>query len=190
MINISNFNLIDQQVLGYIFSWHTPVLNSFFSVTTEVGSTALVSIITLFFIMWLYSKKRYRDMYLSVLVVVGSTLTTYYLKMFFVRPRPEWAPYHVDTFSFPSGHATGAFALYAVIAFVALKHVNNKIHRNGILIIAFSLIGLVGFSRVYLGFHYLTDVLAGYAVACVWLVFTTFLLGDKGHTKTTSLDKK
>ena len=184
MLDISNFNFIDEQVLGYVFSWHTPVLNNFFSVITEAGSTAVVTILTLFLVGWLYSKKRYRDMYFSVVVVVGSTLTTYYLKMLFVRPRPQWAPYHVDTFSFPSGHATGAFALYAVAAFIALKFTDNKTCRNSIVIVALSLIGLVGFSRVYLGFHYMTDVLAGYVVACVWLVLSTYLLRDKTKRRT------
>ncbi|RYH32687.1 MAG: phosphatase PAP2 family protein [Alcaligenaceae bacterium] len=92
------------------------------------------------------------------------------LKAMFERVRPEHAHgfLQAEGFSFPSGHATGAVAVYGMLAFVLARTVTA--HRHPILFsAACGLIAAVGLSRVLLHVHYISDVLAGWAVTSAWI---------------------
>lgn len=173
MYLISKINHFDQNVLEYLFSLHNPFYNDFFSLITWAGSTEVVIFLTVVLVIWLVTTNKLPAAYMTLIIMIGSTVTTNVLKIIVARPRPFLAPYEVSTFSFPSGHATGALALYGVITYIVLRYQPKKIYRYSTLILTITLIALVGFSRVYLGFHYLSDVLAGYTVASVWLLGTT-----------------
>lgn len=101
-----------------------------------------------------------------VLALVGAGLLNLALKAIFQRLRPEYAD--VGGWSFPSGHAMGSLVTYGMLAYLAHVHLPRwpaRLVAAGLLL----LVLLIGVSRLYLGEHYLSDVVAGYAAAAVWL---------------------
>jgi undecaprenyl-diphosphatase len=117
---------------------------------------------------------------------LGAEALDQILKLLFNRPRPEpffglAAPI---THSFPSGHAMVSCCFFGVLAVILAARgapwAASRSKRMAIFAVAAILVALMGFSRVYLGFHYPTDVLAGYAAAVVWLaVVRTALMAFK-----------
>lgn len=110
---------------------------------------------------------------LAFLVVPGGELLNLLLKHAFQRPRPVLAVplVHLSTFSFPSGHAVASTVFYGAVCVLAFQHTRSRWLRTIVGLIASCMVLLVAASRVYLGAHYLSDVLAGIAVGCACLAF-------------------
>lgn len=106
-----------------------------------------------------------------LLAVPGGMMVNVLLKYIFQRARPSFDEPLVQlaTYSFPSGHTSGATLFYGVLAAYLVMHWHGAFARLLILVGAGAMIALVAYSRVYLGAHYLSDVLAGAAVGCAWL---------------------
>jgi membrane-associated phospholipid phosphatase len=172
----SQIDAVDHHFTPYVFSLHTTFFDNFFLFITQIGNAASVIIITGSLLSWFWLKKRPYYFYLLLTTVSGSALTAQILKVLVARPRPELALYPLDSFSFPSGHATSAMALYGVIAYILLWGSERSPYRYLGLFLCGLAISLVGFSRIYLGFHYLTDVLAGYVIGALWLWVTVWVL--------------
>lgn len=103
-----------------------------------------------------------------VLVVILNTL----LKELVQRPRPEGYTLTDEVgYSFPSGHSMVAMAFYGLLAWLVWRYETNPVERHVYPLIFGGLVVMVGVSRVYLGVHYATDVLAGLLVSTVWLIF-------------------
>jgi undecaprenyl-diphosphatase len=79
---------------------------------------------------------------------------------------------HLHTFSFPSGHAMMSLILYGLLAYILLLRVRDRKLQWVILVTTIALIALIGFTRMYLGAHFFSDVIAGYAAGGVWLIVT------------------
>jgi membrane-associated phospholipid phosphatase len=103
--------------------------------------------------------------------VAGSAVLNRLLKGLFERPRPHFDhPLLIETsYSFPSGHAMESFVVYGMLAYFAVLALRTWESRVGVVFGAALLVVLIGFSRMYLGVHYLSDVLAGYAAGGGWL---------------------
>jgi undecaprenyl-diphosphatase len=118
--------------------------------------------------------------------VAGSAVLNHLLKVLFARPRPHFEhPLLVETsYSFPSGHAMESFVVYGMLAYFAVLALRSWESRGAALLVV-----LIGFSRMYLGVHYLSDVLAGYAAGGVWLsaliTGTETIRRSKNETKPT-----
>lgn len=109
---------------------------------------------------------------------IGGLLLNAVLKLGFDRPRPQvftWAT-HVASTSFPSGHAMSAAIVYGTLAYLAARLQSSRIARAMTLSAAALLIALIGLSRMYLGVHYPSDVLAGIVVGLAWAGFCMALL--------------
>ena len=105
------------------------------------------------------------------LTVVGSQVTTYLGKFIIARPRPEFLlDVTASSPSFPSGHTTGAMAVYGIIAYTILRDVSSPRARFDVAYIAAVLILLVAFSRIFLSVHFPSDVAAGLLVGLFWLL--------------------
>jgi undecaprenyl-diphosphatase len=102
--------------------------------------------------------------------MAGEIILDLTLKEFYARPRPQaFFDYTLpSSFSFPSGHALGSFCFYGIVAWLLASKLKCPAGAWSIRISAIFLIFLIGFSRVYLGVHYPTDVLAGYLTGFVW----------------------
>jgi len=176
------FQTIDQWdkfFLQYVLSGHTAFLDNFFLILTQLGNSSSVIIITVALAGWLIYKNKISTAKVLLLSVIGSALLGQILKHIIGRPRPEMALYRLDSFSFPSGHATSALALYGTIIYIVFKLIDSGLKRTAIIVCCGVMIFLIGFSRIYLGFHYLSDVLGGFVLAGVWLLLTLKFLKRK-----------
>jgi undecaprenyl-diphosphatase len=137
---------------------------------TALGGIPILSMVTLIVIGYLLlSRKRGAALLVAVSVFGGMALSTL-LKIGFDRPRPDLVPHevHVYTLSFPSGHAMLAAVTYLTLG-VLLTRVSPRTRlRAYILVIAVLLTVMIGCSRLYLGVHWPTDVLAGWSIGATW----------------------
>ncbi len=166
----------DIAVREYIHSQASPALTGVMIGLSIVGSPlVVVSVAVATFACFLYKGFR-RD---ALLLAVSGTLelilnTT--LKLFYLRVRPEaYFDYPLPaSFSFPSGHAFGSFCIYGMLGILIATHLTARPRRWAVRLAAALLVLLVGTSRVYLGVHYPTDVLAGFLLGAI--VVTLVLL--------------
>lgn len=162
-------------MLSFFVDARTPLRTLFFFVSTHFADMLVVLCVVFLFVMIL--RRYYDHAYILsfVLCVSGSAFTTWIFKNVFERMRPEASLYMEPFFSFPSGHATTALALYGFIALFFVVRVRRMWLSIFGSVFFVSLAVVVGISRLYLGVHYATDVIAGFAVASVWLTLCFFL---------------
>jgi membrane-associated phospholipid phosphatase len=159
----------DHAIVQYLFSIRTPWGISVFSALTSLGDTLTIGLVLLCACLVLILSKRNKAYIVGLVVcVAGAKASEVLLKLLVGRARPDaYALFHLDSYSFPSGHATAAMALYGCIAYVLCK-IYPK-HRTFWLASAAIVIVGIGISRIYLGVHYPSDVLGGYVLGAVWI---------------------
>jgi len=147
-----------------------------FRVITFFGGPTVLFVLAVATSALLYRRRLRREAVLLPLVVVGAELLNTILKLSFQRPRPEVAFVHLETYSFPSGHAMMSAATYGALAYLAWRRVHTRRARALLLVGTAAWVALICFSRLYLGMHYLSDVLAGAAGGVFWLAVSVALL--------------
>jgi undecaprenyl-diphosphatase len=143
-------------------------LVEFFKVVTLAGNAAVLGVIVVAVGFVLLRRGRANDAALLFLAFGGASVVNALLKLVFHRPRPELAFVHLDTYSFPSGHAAASSATFATMAYLLARRHHSTRARIWIGLGTAAGIALVGFSRLYLGAHYLSDVLAGISFGIAW----------------------
>lgn len=150
----------------------SPRITSVLSATTRVGSFVVLLPLTVVAALVFLEMRRIRGAILLIVTMLGVTLLNWVLKLFFQRERP--VPFFgLDTpssYSFPSGHALASFCFYGALAALVTARLRSRALRLAVWGAAALVIVAVGFSRVYLGVHYVSDVIAGYAVGFVWVL--------------------
>jgi undecaprenyl-diphosphatase len=137
---------------------------------TALGGVAILTLITVITAGYEFFNGRRATALLILLAVVGALLLSQGLKSAFDRPRPELVPHgsYVYTKSFPSGHSMLSAAVYLTVASLVARTLRERWARIYIFAAAVLLTFLVGISRVYLGVHWPTDVLAGWCGGAAW----------------------
>lgn len=117
-------------------------------------------------------RRRWQWFTLWTVAIVGGVLLDETLKLAFRRARPQVASEFISSgsWSFPSGHAMNALVGYAMLAYLLRQHVSSARTRAFVALGAALLIVAVGLSRLYLGVHYLSDVIAGYLAGGAWVL--------------------
>ncbi|WP_309742855.1 MULTISPECIES: phosphatase PAP2 family protein [unclassified Chamaesiphon] len=159
----------DRSFLLWLHQFATPQLDRVMLFFTALGDPPTVVTIFLTTSVWLLIKRRYSDAIRFAIVCAGGIIINQEMKLFFAKPRPElWPRLIADpTFSFPSGHAVGSMVVYGFLAYILAKELPQ--FKLYICAIASSLIISIGLSRLYLGVHYPTDIIAGYGIGFLWL---------------------
>lgn len=137
---------------------------------TALGGATIIFLITTAVVFYLLIQKQYKFMWLILIATIGGAILSFGLKELFARERPPLI-YHlltVKSLSFPSGHAMMSSVVYLTQGALLAKVQSNKNLRAYILLTAIILVFLIGISRIYLGVHYPTDVLAGWSVGLAW----------------------
>lgn len=137
---------------------------------TALGSATVLTLVTAGCAGYLFMRKRRRMLVLLAVATVGGLLVTLLLKNLFARPRPEFAApdAYVLTASFPSGHSMLAAVVYLTLGVLLARTSDRYRYKLYFLSMALLVTVLVGLSRVYLGVHYPTDVLAGWSIGLIW----------------------
>jgi membrane-associated phospholipid phosphatase len=163
---------LDEAVLRNVAAMRTGWLNATAVDFTALGSGVLLALATVIVGVMLLSTRDWFGAFHLGLAGLGAMILTTAFKAFFARPRPSVVDHlvHVSAtgFSYPSGHALGTAACYFSFALIARRHLPRHVSREILIAFALSMIVLVSASRVYLGVHYMSDVVAGVLVGVGW----------------------
>ena len=161
----------DDAVLLWIHSSFPGWLGGPMRIVTALGYYWVVLPLLAVVVAVFYRKGWRLSAVLLLVSTAGSIVLTTVLKSVFQRVRPELfdSGYHASFYSFPSGHATVAVGFYGMLTLVLAYRLQGTA-RWAVAILGILVVLLIGFSRLYLGVHYPTDVLAGYLAALLWLV--------------------
>lgn len=166
----------DESILLKIHQLANPVLDQLMLSITKIGDPGTVVPITLSIFALLLWKRYYLEAKLFALDAFGGAFFSYVLKLTFQKPRPRLWPQIITetTYSYPSGHAIGSIVLYGFLSYLLARIYPD--YAKAFYGIAVALILSIGFSRLYLGVHWPTDILAGYSIGFLWVLFCANLL--------------
>ncbi len=171
IINAEPMVQIDGQFTHWLFQGRTSQLSRLFYGITWFGSLYATVGFTLAGSIALLWQHQRRNAVILWLLLGGVSLFVQVGKRTFDRSRPLQVAYYPETgYSFPSGHSAVAMTLYGLLAYLAIRRLRNPIWRVLVGLSAACLILAVGFSRIYLGVHFLSDVLGGYLLGIGWLI--------------------
>jgi undecaprenyl-diphosphatase len=161
---------IDEAVLRWVGNSHHPVIEHAMLEITFLGTGLVVTVMVLIAALFLWLTEHRHSAALLVFTSLGALVLNNLLKMGFDRPRPQlftWGT-HALTSSFPSGHAMSAAAVYLTVAYLAARLQRRFVPRVITALIAGLVVLLISTSRVYLGVHYPSDVVAGVLLGVGW----------------------
>lgn len=165
----------DRSVLLRLNHFATPELDRLIVGITSLGDVVSVVTITAGLLAFLAYRKKWQAFTQVAFGMAGAGLLNFTLKLIFERDRPqlwEWI-IHESSYSFPSGHAM----LTGALAFTVIMLAWRTRYRYAAIVGGAAYIILIGFSRLYLGVHYPTDIIAGWCVSLAWVLAVATLLG-------------
>ncbi|GBE00124.1 inner membrane protein YghB [bacterium BMS3Abin07] len=183
------FVVVDQWVLNHILYFRTPMVTGFMIGFTHLGGGIMVMTGSLVIIAFLLFKRRFDYLVTYISSIIGGSLLVYVLKIAIQRPRPISGTSLISAWgwSFPSGHAMMSVIFYGMITYFISRDIRSWRLRILLAIIAGFVVFLIGFSRIYLQVHYLSDVLAGYTGGFFWL--SICITGLEAYRKKVSFQK-
>lgn len=158
----------DVSIVHFIYAYRSPVLTTAMLGVTALGSATSFLILSIAVFLYLY-KKQQKEAILFTFIFLSASGLNLLLKIFFARPRPTLMPLVIErSYSFPSGHSMNSLVFYMMLSYFVYRNTKNVKLTALISIFSLIIVGLIGLSRVYLGAHYPSDVLAGYATGILW----------------------
>ena len=137
---------------------------------TALGGITVITLVTLASLGFLWLQRKRRAVWMVAFSVLGGALLMHGMKTAFGRERPSLVPHlvEVSSLSFPSGHSTLSAVIYLTLGVLLARTTPDRATRIYVVAVAMLLVVLIGLSRIYLGVHYPTDVLAGWLVGSAW----------------------
>lgn len=178
-------NLIKYDVLisNSLFNIRNIDVVNIFIVITNLVNPLMIVVLTILFILSTIFLKKKKFIIPIILSIFFASTSMVVLKNIFERPRPNLSYYIESGFSFPSGHSTMAVAFYGFIIYFLLQNIKNIKYKFIAIPILLVIILLIGFSRMYLGVHYLTDVLGGFILGGICLYSSIFIFETSVYKK-------
>ena len=168
----------DEAVLRRLDRLDAPWLEAAMLEVTALGNGMVVIALAVVAASFLWLTRHRYSAALLVAATFGALALNLLLKSYFDRPRPQvvsWGA-HVSTSSFPSGHATSAIVVYATVAYLVARLQRRRLSRAITMAISAVVVLLIAASRLFLGVHYPSDVLAGLVSGLAWAAFCMVLL--------------
>lgn len=142
---------------------------------TFFGST--IGIVIMCFVSLFFIRNKKINILLVVNLICATLINNYVFKLIFARERPNINPIMIeDSYSFPSGHSMVSMMFYGSLIYIVYKYVNNKVCKCIIITCLSLLILLIGFSRIYLGVHYFSDVMGGFILGICYLMASNIII--------------
>lgn len=171
LVETKGLAAFDARISALVDPWRTALLVDFFTGVTNLGGTAALTAAAFVATGFLWAYRRPHFVLPLWINIIGSQATTYLGKFGFDRTRPEFVTQVTAvTPSFPSGHTTGAMAVYGFIAYAIARDLRGPRQRFEVTFWTAVLIAAIAFSRIFLGVHYASDVAAGFLVGGFWLL--------------------
>jgi undecaprenyl-diphosphatase len=181
VVNHEELSAHDPILGNWIVSHASPEGDRVFSAIAFWGNALTITAGTVGLNLWLSKRKRWEQIIFLDAAVGGEAMLNLVLKQIFVRPRPAY-PHTFLTevgFSFPSGHAMASVVFYGAIAYLSYAYLKTLRAKVLVTIGAVFIAGIIGYSRLYLGVHFLSDVIAGWVAGGFWL--SACILADQLH---------
>jgi undecaprenyl-diphosphatase len=163
----------DESILRMMERMGAPWLDNVALEVTALGARVVVWMVVLVASVFMWSSRHHYSAALLWVSMIGAGFVNAALKVSFNRPRPDvfpWRTQHVGLASFPSGHAMTSVVVYGTLAFLIARLAPTKLLRRITWVTAILVILLIGWSRLYLGVHYPSDVLAGFVMGAAWAI--------------------
>ena len=168
----------DTAILGWLEGQRSSFWTSALVAITRLGTGSVTLTLTTVLCVWLFARKRRLDAAFLATANFGSAIISAAIKATFERQRPPIeivnSVLEPQSFSFPSGHAMGAMVFYVSICIIGV-HLNRP-WRVLVLALALAMVPTMGFTRLYLGVHYPSDVVAGWALGAAWVSLSYLVL--------------
>lgn len=144
---------------------------------TALGGWAVLTLLTVISAGYLIAARKVATAAFLVASILAGAIGSTLLKLFFARPRPDIVTHLVNTYStsFPSGHAMNSAIVYLTLGALLARAGGDRMVRIYLMSVAVFLTLLIGFSRVYLGVHWPSDVLAGWCVGAAWAILCSWI---------------
>jgi membrane-associated phospholipid phosphatase len=167
----------DDVTRAAVHTFASPTLTLVMRAISFLGSTLFLTVATIAVVVWFALRKWGREAKLFALTMIGASLLNITLKLAFKRARPvpffDLTP--PESYSFPSGHSLASCCFFAGLAAILSGRIKQKRVRTIVWTIATIMFLLIGLSRIYLGVHYTTDVIAGFSAALIWILVVRFV---------------
>lgn len=171
LMNSQSLTRIDSMVARFFYSIRTDFLAKSIFLFTQIGNEITIAWLTIVLIIIFIYYKLYSYLIPLLFTVLGSAATIVLGKNIYKVNRPdEFAYYAEGSFSFPSGHSTIAVAFYGYLTYLYIRSERSTNMRSYVFLAGIFLIFGIGFSRIYLCVHYLSDVAGGYLLGLSWLI--------------------
>ncbi len=172
----------DLRILSYLYIFRTPGMVKFFSWIGVLGNIWVVVTlgVVIMVMMWLVKESGY--IFPMWLGIAGSYICSLTGGIFLKRPLPEMPAVAEHAYYFPSGYSSVSLIFYGYIIYFILKVSQNMRAKLNAVFILVPVIILIGFSRIYLGVHYFTDIEAGWALGMLWLIMSMMIAEYLEHT--------
>ena len=161
----------DLRIINLVSHFRTPSINQFMLFITYLAKGEIITVAVVFSLIILFLLRKWSYFNNLLVFVLGGELFVWIIKNIVERPRPPLAESLVaeTSYSFPSGHSFVAIAFYGLITFFLFERSKKRYQKVLIIILGTILVILIGASRIYLGAHWPSDVLASYASGLAWL---------------------
>jgi undecaprenyl-diphosphatase len=163
---------LDQPVLDQAIAWRSPGLDHAMTVYTDIGGPVGMPIVaTVLTVLMVWRWRSRTPLVLMLIAAAGSLAMTTTGKALIGRARPslsEAVPPYETSPSFPSGHTLNATVITAVLVYLVLRRLDSAVARTTTVVVGAVFVLTMGLSRVFLGHHWLTDVVAGWALGLGW----------------------
>ncbi|MEO8084091.1 MAG: bifunctional DedA family/phosphatase PAP2 family protein [Ardenticatenales bacterium] len=164
---------LDLAVNTYLSARTEPRFTSAMSIVSLGGgpSILVLGVLVAIYLLW---RRRWADTLMLLVAAGGGEVLALLLKAVFVRPRPFLVDplQALKSYSFPSQHAMGSIVFYGLMGYLIIRDASSWRRRVATAVAVPLIVALIGFSRIYLGVHYVSDVLGGYAAGIAWLACT------------------
>ena len=163
--------VLDADIALWLHRHAGPPWTALMLAITHLHSTVAVSCYAIAVAIFLARQRRWRSLVTVIVTVAGGLTLNVLMKLAFQRPRPSFDNplLTLNTYSFPSGHVTGSTIFYGLCLAWVYRRTRLLRWRLAALSFAIAALALVGLSRMYLGVHYLSDVVAAFAEGIAWL---------------------